>query len=192
MTDEAARMQGEADAARAAAVPPPAFAEDQKQETVTVPTEKTDDADRIAALDARERDLQVREAAIAQADAARRAAEMAAFTEKLVTEARIPQGVVPRILAFAASLPATGEVSFTEGDATVKEAPLDAFRAVLSALPARVEFREVAPAGQVEFAADDPVAIAGAARAYQAERAAAGQSVSIEAAVEHVTKRSAA
>lgn len=192
MTDEAARMQGEADAARAAAVPPPAFAEDQKQETVTVPTEKTDDADRIAALDARERDLQVREAAIAQADVARRAAEMAAFTEKLVTEARIPQGVVPRILAFAASLPATGEVSFTEGDATAKEAPLDAFRAVLAALPARVEFREVAPAGQVEFAADDPIAIKDAALAYQAERAAVGQSVSIEAAVEHVTKRSAA
>jgi hypothetical protein len=109
----------------------------------------------------------------------------------LVTEARIPQGVVPRILAFAASLPATGEVSFTEGDATVKEAPLDAFRAVLSALPARVEFRELAPAGQVEFAADDPVAIKDAALAFQAQRAAAGQSVSIEAAVEHVTKRNA-
>jgi hypothetical protein len=157
-----------------------------------VPTEKTDDADRIAALDARERDLQVREAAIAQADAARRAAEMAAFTEKLVTEARIPQGVVPRILAFAASLPVVGEVSFTEGDATVKEAPLDAFRAVLAALPARVEFREVAPAGQVEFAADDPTAIKNAALAYQAERAGAGESVSYPSAVEHVMKRSAA
>jgi hypothetical protein len=192
MTDEAARMQGEADAARAAAVPPPAFAEDQKQETVTVPTEKPDDADRIAALDARERDLQVREAAIAQADAARRAAEMAAFTEKLVAEARIPQGVVPRILAFAASLPATGEVSFTEGDATVKEAPLDAFRAVLAALPARVEFREVAPAGQVEFAADDPLAIRDAGLAYQAERAAAGESVSMASAVEHVMKKRSA
>jgi hypothetical protein len=192
MTDEAARMQGEADAARAAAIPPPAFAEDQKQETVTVPTEKTDDADRIAALEARERDLQAREAAFAEADAARRAAEMAAFTEKLVTEARIPQGVVPRILAFAASLPVAGEISFTEGDATVKEAPLDAFRAVLSALPARVEFREVAPAGQVEFAADDPVAIRDAGLAYQAERAAAGQNVSMAAAVEHVTNRRSA
>lgn len=192
MTDEAARMQGEADAARAAAVPPPAFAEDKQQETVTVPTEKTDDADRIAALDARERDLQVREAAIAQADAARRAAEMAAFTEKLMTEARIPQGVVPRILAFAASLPVAGEVSFTEGDATVKEAPLDAFRAVLSALPARVDFREVAPAGQVEFAADDPLAIRDAGLAYQAERAAAGESVSMAIAVEHVMKKRSA
>jgi hypothetical protein len=55
-----------------------------------------------------------------------------------------------------------------------------------------VEFRELAPAGQVEFAADDPVAIAAAAQAYQAERAAAGQSVSMAAAVDHVTKRSAA
>lgn len=192
MTDEAARMQGEADAARAAAVPPPVFAEDKQQETETVPTEKTEDVDRIAALEARERDLQAREAAFAEAEAARRNAEMAAFTEKLVAEARIPQGVVPRILAFAASLPVAGEVSFAEGDATVKEAPLDAFRAVLSALPARVEFREVAPAGQVEFAADDPVAIAAAAQAYQAERAAVGQSVSMAAAVDHVTKRSAA
>lgn len=193
MTDEAARMQGEADATRAAAqVPPPAFAEDKQQETETVPTEKPDDADRIAALEARERDLQAREAAFAEAEAARRNAEMAAFTEKLVAEARIPQGVVPRILAFAASLPATGEVSFTEGDATVREAPLDAFRAVLAALPARVEFAELAPAGKVEFAADDPVAIAAAAQAYQAERAGAGETVSMAAAVEHVTKRSAA
>ena len=193
MTDEAARMQGEADAARVAAqVPPPAFAEDKQQETKTVPTEKTDDADRIAALEARERDLQAREAAFAEAEAARRNAEMAAFTEKLVAEARIPQGVVPRILAFAASLPATGEVSFTEGEATVREAPLDAFRAVLAALPARVEFGEVAPVGKLEFAADDPAAISAAARVYQAERAAAGESVSHAAAVEHITKRSAA
>ena len=192
MTDEAARMQGEADAARAAAVPPPAFAEDKQQETVTVPTEKTDDADRIAALEAREAELQAREAAFAEAEAARRNAEMASFTEKLVTEARIPQGVVPRILAFAASLPATGEVSFTEGDATVKEAPLDAFRAVLAALPARVEFGEVAPVGKLEFAADDPVAIAAAARAYQAERAVAGETVSMAAAVEQVTNRRSA
>ena len=157
-----------------------------------MPTEKTEDADRVAALEARERDLQAREAAFAEAEAARRNAEMAAFTEKLVAEARIPQGVVPRILAFAASLPATGEVSFTEGNATVKEAPLDAFRAVLAALPARVEFAELAPAGKVEFAADDPVAIAAAAQAYQAERAGAGETVSMAAAVEHVTKRSAA
>jgi hypothetical protein len=55
-----------------------------------------------------------------------------------------------------------------------------------------VEFRELAPAGQVEFAADDPMAIATAARAYQAERAAAGQSVSMAAAVEHVTNRRSA
>jgi hypothetical protein len=192
MTDEAARMQGEADAARAAAVPPPAFAENQQQETEVVTTEKPDDADRIAALEARERDLQAREAAFAEAEAARRNAEMAAFTEKLVAEARIPQGVVPRILAFAASLPATGEVSFTEGEATVREAPLDAFRAVLAALPARVEFAELAPADKVEFAADDPVAIAAAAQAYQAERAQAGETVSMAAAVQHVTNRRSA
>jgi hypothetical protein len=192
MTDELARLEGQAEGARAAAVPPPAFAEDKQQETEVVSTEKPEDADRIAALEARERELQAREAAFAEADAARRNAEMVAFTEKLVTEARIPQGVVPRILAFAASLPVTGEVFFTEGDATVKEAPLDAFRAVLAALPARVEFRELAPAGQVEFAADDPVAIKDAALAYQAERAVAGQSVSMAAAVEHVTNRRSA
>ncbi|MCA3312981.1 MAG: hypothetical protein ING06_07875, partial [Roseomonas sp.] len=68
----------------------------------------------------------------------------------------------------------------------------DAFRAVLSALPARVEFRAVAPAGQVEFAADDPLAIRDAAQAYQAERAAAGESVSMASAVEHVTNRRSA
>lgn len=192
MAEEGARMQGEADAARAAAIPPPAFAEDKQQETVTVPTEKTDDADRIAALEARERDLLARETALAAQEAQRRHDEMTAFAEKLVAEARIPQGVVPRILAFAASLPVAGEISFTEGDATVRESPLDAFRAVLSALPARVEFGEVAPAGTAEFAADDPMAIASAARAYQAERAAAGESVSMASAVEYVTNRRSA
>jgi hypothetical protein len=55
-----------------------------------------------------------------------------------------------------------------------------------------VEFREVAPAGQVEFAADDPVAIKDAALAYQAERAALGHSVSMAAAVEHLTNRRSA
>jgi hypothetical protein len=44
----------------------------------------------------------------------------------------------------------------------------------------------------VEFAADDPVAIAAAAQAYQVERAAAGQNVSMAAAVEHVTNRRSA
>lgn len=192
MTDEAARMQGEADGRAAAQVPPPAFAEDKQKETEIVPTEKPDDVGRIAALEARERDLQAREAAFAEAEAQRRHAEMLAFTERLVAEARIPQGVVPRILAFAASLPVAGEVSFTEGDATVKEAPLDALRAMLSALPARVEFRELAQSGQVEFAADDPVAIAAAAQAHQAERAALGETVSMAAAVEHVTNRRSA
>jgi hypothetical protein len=55
-----------------------------------------------------------------------------------------------------------------------------------------VDFLEVAPGGQVEFAADDPLAIRDAAQAYQAERAAAGESVSMASAVEHVMKKRSA
>jgi len=189
IADEAARIQGEADgAARAAAIEaPPSFSEpDPPQEDHQV-----DDtaAERQAALEARERELAEREAAIAAREAEARAAETAAFVEGLVKEARIPRGLVPRILAFAAALPMEGEVSFAEGEAQVKEAPGAAFRALLSAMPPRVEFGEIAKPGATEFAADDPTAIADAARAHQAEQAKAGVSVSMAEAVHHVTDR---
>lgn len=189
IAEEAARMQGEADAAArqgAAAEAPPAFSDPEQKEDPQV-----DDtaAERQAALEARERELAEREAALAAREGEARAADTAAFVEGLVREARIPRGMVPRILAFAAALPASGEVSFAEGETQVKETPAGAFRALLSALPPRVEFKEVAKPGAAEFAADDPTAIADAARAWQAEQLKAGHSVSFAEAVQHVTER---
>lgn len=183
IADEAARMQGEADAAAKA---PPAYSEPDPQEDRQV---EDTAAERQAALDARERALAEREAAMAAREAEARAAETAAFVEGLVREARIPRGLVPRILAFAAALPTDGEVSFAEGEAQVKETPAAAFRALLSALPPRVEFAEVARPDAAAFAADDPTAIADAARALIAEQARAGISLSMAEAVQHVTER---
>lgn len=183
IADEAARMQGEADAAAKA---PPAYSEPDPQEDRQV---EDTAAERQAALDARERALAEREAAMAAREAEARAAETAAFVEGLVREARIPRGLVPRILAFAAALPTDGEVSFAEGETQVRQTPAAAFRALLSALPPRVEFAEVARPDAAAFAADDPTAIADAARALIAEQARAGISLSMAEAVQHVTER---
>ena len=183
IADEAARMQGEADAAAKA---PPASSEPDPQEDRQV---EDTAAERQAALDARERALAEREAAMAAREAEARAAETAAFVEGLVREARIPRGLVPRILAFAAALPTDGEVSFAEGETQVRQTPAAAFRALLSALPPRVEFAEVARPDAAAFAADDPTAIADAARALIAEQARAGISLSMAEAVQHVTER---
>jgi hypothetical protein len=183
IADEAARMQGEADAAAKA---PPAYSEPDPQEDRQV---EDTAAERQAALDARERALAEREAAMAAREAEARAAETAAFVEGLVREARIPRGLVPRILAFAAALPTDGEVSFAEGETQVRQTPAAAFRALLSALPPRVEFAEVARPDAAAFAADDPTAIADAAHALIAEQARAGISLSMAEAVQHVTER---
>lgn len=189
IAEEAARMQGEADAAArqgAATEAPPAFSDPEPQEE---PEVAEPDAERIAALEARERELADREAALAAREAERRAADTAAFVESLVREARIPQGLAPRIVAFAAALPEAGEVSFAEGETTVTETPAAAFRALLSALPPRVEFGEVARPGVAAFAEDDPHAIAAAAREYQDAQAGAGNSITMAEAVSHITQR---
>jgi hypothetical protein len=186
ISDEAVRMQ-EAERAAETTVPPGAAFTEQKE-----PSVDPKEAERLAALEARERELAEREASFAARDAERRAAETAAFVQDLVRQARIPQGLAPRILAFAATLPEAGEVTFAEGDKPVTETPAAAFRALLSALPPRVDFREFAKPGDVSFAADDPQAIAAAAVDFQDKEAAAGRSISMAEAVAHVTRRNAA
>lgn len=133
IAEEAVRLQAEA-----SAEPVPAFADPSIKESSV--TDKT--ADDLAR---REAALAEKEAAIAAREAEAIARENASFAEGLVKAGKLPQGLVPRALGLLAALPAEGEVSFAEGAKTLKEAPRDAFRAILSALPAAVNFGEATP-----------------------------------------------
>lgn len=176
IAEEAARMQ----AMPEPAVPAPAFAQPLPEEP-NLPD--TDAAAREAALAQREAELATREARLAEAAAQRRTADAADFAQRLVREARLPQGQAPRAAALLASLPDEGVVSFaapTEGAAPIQEAPAAALRALLAALPPAVSFAGLnqpgpgteAPVDAAEFAGmrvdPDRFALHRRALAYQA------------------------
>ena len=137
LAEQAAAMQAEAAAAPAANTfaEPPAPTPATSPETTRVTEEE---------LAARERAIADREAAFAAREAEGRKAEDAAFVESLVKAGRLPQGLVPRVVAFMGAMEPAGEVAFAEGGATVKETPREAFRQLLSKLPPLVQFGEVA------------------------------------------------
>lgn len=144
IAEEAARMQGEADAAArgAATEAPPAFSTPPTTEDTVTEKNPTGGEDATAAL---RRELDAANARLAQfaEDAARaRRAEAEAFVAGLVREARLPAGLVPRVVAFMETLPADGEVSFSEAGKAVKQSPRDAFRDLLRGLPAGIQFGE--------------------------------------------------
>lgn len=150
IADEAARMQGEADATArqgAAAEAPPAFVSnpDKPKDTVIVTEQpKPGEGDATATL---RRELDAANARLAQfaEDAARaRRAETEAFVQALVKEARLPAGLVPRCVAFMEALPVEGEVAFSEAGKDLKQSPREAFRDLLRTLPAGVQFGEAA------------------------------------------------
>lgn len=181
IAEEAARMQAMPDAV----TQQPAFAQPLPEEP-DLPD--TDAAAREAALNAREAELAARETRLAEAAGQRRAADAADFAQRLVREARLPQGQAPRAAALLASLPEAnssegGVVSFaaaTEGAAAIQEAPAAALRALLEALPRAVSFAGVdhagpgteAPVSTAEFAGlqvdPDRFALHRRALAYQA------------------------
>jgi hypothetical protein len=175
IAEEAARMQAMPEPAAA-----PAFAQPLPEEP-NLP--ETDAAAREAALNAREAELAARETRLAEAATLRRTADAADFAQRLVREARLPQGQAPRAAALLASLPDEGVVSFaapTEGAAPIQEAPAAALRALLAALPPAVSFAGVnqsgpgteAPVDAAEFAGmrvdPDRFALHRRALAYQA------------------------
>ncbi len=190
IAEEAARMQampepaapggGAAFGSQGSSAAEPAFSQPLPEEP-NLPD--TDASAREAALAQREADLAALEARLTAAAAERRATDAADFAQRLVREARLPQGQAPRAAALLASLPDEGVVSFaapTEGAAPIQEAPAAALRALLAALPPAVSFAGLnqpgpgteAPVDAVEFAGmrvdPDRFALHRRALAYQA------------------------
>lgn len=120
--------------------------------------------------------------------AAAKHAEHAAFAEALVQEGKllpVSKDVTVATLDFMAAQEET--VEFGEGDA--KKPLLDAYKASLQANPKIVEFGEVAGADKGDaLDVGDAAAVAAKAVEFQEAEAKAGRTISVTAAVSHVTK----
>ena len=169
------------------ATPSPLFSETPLKESAVTEAEAALLRTQNAELQARTQALEA--SAKAQADAAKAAqvhAANVAFCEGIPANKLIPawRDVAVATLDHFAAAPQTLE--FGEGDA---RAPLvDGFKAMLAALPAQVEFGEVATTGRVGQSIDktDANAIATAATAYQTTAQAEGRDLSHAQAVAHV------
>ncbi len=90
----------------------------------------------------REQELKRREAAVAAAEAAQRRAAVVSFASTLVADGRLlPRQQAP-VVELLMTLESAAEISFAEGDATVKRSPADEFKKLLGELPKWVDYTE--------------------------------------------------
>lgn len=135
-------------------------------------------------LKAREDALAAREAELAAKESELAKAAHLAFAESLAEKIHPSQkDTVASLLCHLDPTHAT-EVAFAEGDS-----PLEQFKALLEGLPKVVEFGEVAGATDTVSFAENPIALAEAARSYQAEQAAKGITIGAAEAVAKVAKK---
>lgn len=167
-------------------------------DTQTASTPPPVDADRAAALEAREKALAEREQRLAKAEqqakdseAARRKAEVASFVESLVGDgARVlPRDKAP-LVELLSALPEQTLSFAEEGAAEPKTVDALGFlRDFLSRLPPQVDFAERAQTAEIPDT-DDPRAIAQAAMELQSQEAREGRTLSPAAAVRRVLRGS--
>jgi hypothetical protein len=157
--------------------------------------------ERAAALAAQEaqfaeRDQAAKAAAAATAAQARTDAA-AAFAEKLVTEGRVLPAERPGLVAVLSALQPEIQVEFAEGNKTVQQPAGDWLRGFLTALPKRVDFSERAgdgggkgDTGAVDV--EDPAALAAAAVEFVEAERVAGREISVADAVTRLVARQSA
>lgn len=178
-------QQEAADPAATASGISPGFSDPQTKGDTMSAEEKA----RLAELESENTRLK---AEAASREAAARHEANAAFADKLVNEGRLIPGHREFVVAFqdhvgAAATEAT-VLEFADGNGTKKCAPLVAFQEFLAAQPVAIDFAERSrDSGAATTNLKDPQAIVDAARKLQAERDAAGTSVSFAEAVALVT-----
>lgn len=179
------------------AVPAPAFTEHQQQEDAMSEQDKA----RLAALEKENADLAAENAALktkatefAEAEQKRatdaRHADNVAFAEAQIKAGKLLPAAKDQTVALMDSLAAqSAAIEFGEGDGKKSETPLAVYRAQLEAMPVLVDFAEHAgndKGGAVDFS--DPVELAKKAVEFQEAEARAGRTVSVTAAVAHITQ----
>ena len=139
-----------------------------------------------SASDKRVADLQ------AELDAQRAQQQQAEFAAKVgtyVEAGKLTPAQAQGAAEFCLAISAGGEFSFAaDGGAEQKRKPTDWLFALLDALPKQVVLGESGEFGAADFAKDDPKAVAGKAREYQAAQDAIGNRVSLTEAVNHITR----
>ncbi|CAD5107229.1 peptidase [Zestomonas carbonaria] len=172
----------------------PAAAAADAAATTPYPQQQEDVMTDKAALDERERQLAEREQKVAASEA--RVAEQAAeeqrreaaeFAEGLVAGGKLLPRQKEPVIELLLNLP-SAPLEFAEGDAQVSKPAADVLRELLGSLPKQVDFAEKSAGQGRDVDADDAQAIAAKARAYQTEQKKLGNTISISAAVRHVTK----
>lgn len=155
----------------------------------------TEQLERLAALETENAALKSvqanfaeREQTLAGREAAARASEIAEFVEGLVTGGRILPKDKPGLAAYLTGPDASGVIEFGEGDAKTSAPANDWLRSFLAALPKRVEFGEVAGSNNAITGGDGSAdEIAKQAVEFQEAERKLGRTVSVAAAVKHVT-----
>ena len=162
----ALELGAQEDIATQRAATPTAFSEGDPAATQPPPKESTVTEQEAAQLREKNAALQRQNDELRRADQARAAEkvrdENVAFAEGLVKEARIPSAMKDQVVAIGTQLQTTPDVEFGEGD---QKKPLHlAFRELMQALPASVEFGEHATreraGANTQADADDDAAFA--------------------------------
>lgn len=157
LTEEAIREDVEGAAEADASAAAPAFSQPEDTEHPMLDTSALDA--RAKELDAREHALAAKQMEFSAQEAARRYADDGAFVDGLIRDGRLASGHKTRVLEFMAGLDAAAAIEFSEGGGKVAKTPLQAFRDHLSAQPRLVTTEEIAggeglPDGRdIEFAA---------------------------------------
>lgn len=151
LTQASADLRAEARAADRA----PSFSE--KPEDTTMTTAQTTEAERLAALDAREAALKDRETTFSEASKKDRADKDAAFVDGIVKAGRLPIGLQATAVALFSEL-SDDVLTFSEGGAPVETSPREAFRGLLEKLPVPVVPGELATGDGPDFSDPDQVA----------------------------------
>lgn len=184
--------------------PSAAFAEDAPtsvaQESLTMSPEqiaaaqkKLDDAKKAqdAEFAERESKLKERESAAAEADARTAKADAVVFAETLVEEGRIPPAQQARVVEMVHMARAVDtELTFAEGDTTVKTNLQAALKSFLTALPQFIEYGEVSGTDKGGAPdADNAEQLAQSAVEFVESEKAKGRIISVAQAMDHVTSK---
>ncbi|OGS90852.1 MAG: hypothetical protein A2Z95_06190 [Gallionellales bacterium GWA2_60_18] len=173
------------------AVAAPAFTEPQPPQGETMSAE---DKARLAALEIENAALKAKDAAFAEAEKKRasdaRHTEHVAFAEGLVKEGKLlPAHKDSTVATLDFMAGQETAVEFGEGDA--KKPLIEAHKAFLLAQPKQVDFGEASGTDKGDaLDANDATAVAAKAVEFQEAEAKAGRTISVTAAVNHVTKGS--
>ncbi len=130
-------------------------------------------------------------AEVNQAKAAARKVEYSEFLDGIVKEGKLLPALKHNVLAFMESLSTEQVVEFSEGTAKTSQPQAEAFKALLSASPKMVDFREVAHGDLPSEPQIDANAIAEQATRLQAELKAAGTDISFAEAITRTQKKGA-